>query len=165
MLSFCGHDRALIDANGRVKFSPRVINDFTETGTHEIVLHCLPEGALAVYPENVYLQMRNKEPNPAEKASDSIVFRRMIRRFGALSRSEKITAQGRITIPAPYREYADLHPGKDAVVVGCEIGIEIWNSERWKEELDRMNEHFREKGEREMSADLLAEQLTRREVQ
>ena len=157
MLSFCGHDRALIDANGRIKFSPRVINDFTESRVNEIVLHCLPEGALAVYPEKTYLQMRKNEVSPAEKASSSVVYRRTLRRFGALSRSEKITAQGRITIPVAYREYADLHPGKDVVVVGCEIGVEIWSSERWKEELDKMNEHFIEKGEREMSADLLAE--------
>jgi DNA-binding transcriptional regulator/RsmH inhibitor MraZ len=157
MLYFCGHDRALIDMNGRIKFSPRVINDFSENGGYEIVLHCLPEGALAAYPENIYLQMRKNDPNPAEKASSSVVFRRVIRRFGALSRSEKITAQGRITIPVPYREYADLHPGKDVVVVGCEIGVEIWSLERWAEELDRMNEHVIEKGEKEMSADLYLE--------
>ena len=154
MLSFCGIDRALIDANGRIRFTPRVIKDFTENGGNEIVLHCLSEGALAVYPENIFLQMRNKESNPAEKASASIVFRRTIRRFGALSRSEKITTQGRITLPPPYRDFADLHPGDEAVVVGCEIGIEIWSHERWEKELDRMNGHFIEKGEREMSADL-----------
>ncbi len=160
MLSFCGHDRALIDANGRIKFSPRVIKDFNENNGYEVVLHCLPEGALAVYPEKTYILMRKSEPNPAEKASSSVVFRRIIRRFGALSRSEKITAQGRITIPAPYREYADIHPGKDVIVVGCEIGVEIWNPERWNKELDKMNKHFREKGEREMSADLLNEQIS-----
>ena len=160
MLSFCGHDKASLDANGRIKFSPRIIKDFSRTGALDVVLHCLPEGALAVYPEKIYLQMRNHEQNPAEKASYSIVFRRMIRRFGALSHSEKITAQGRITIPAPYREYAELRPGKEAIVVGCEIGIEIWNPDHWKVELDRMNKHAMEKGEREMSADLLAKQLT-----
>ena len=158
MLSFCGHDRVLIDANGRIKFSPRVIKDFSKNNGYEVVLHCLPEGALAVYPENVYLQMRKAEPNPIEKASSSVVSRRVNRRFGALSRSEKITAQGRITIPAPYREYAGFYSGKEVVVVGCEIGVEIWAPERWAQELDRINEHFREKGKIEMSADLLTEQ-------
>ncbi len=157
MLSFCGYDKTLIDANGRVKFSPRVLKDFNENGGYEIVLHCLPEGALAVYPEPVYLKMRNSELNPEEKAASSLVFRRMIRRFGALSRSEKITAQGRITIPLPYREYASLLPGKEAVIVGCEIGVEIWNARLWADELNKMNEHFKEKGEREMSADLYRE--------
>ena len=159
MLVFCGHDRALIDANGRIKFSPRVVADFKKSDDFEVVLHCLPEGALAVYPEKIYLQMRKNQKGIVEKASESLVFRRMIRRFGALSRSGKISAQGRITIPAAYREYADLYPGKDVVVVGCEIGVEIWSQERWAEELDRINEHVREKGEREMSADLLSGEL------
>ena len=75
--------------------------------------------------------------------------------------SEKISAQGRITIPPAYREYANLYPGKDVVVVGCEIGVEIWSQERWAEELEKMNEHVREKGEREMSADLLSDEFNK----
>jgi DNA-binding transcriptional regulator/RsmH inhibitor MraZ len=80
-----------------------------------------------------------------------------MRRFGALSKTEKISAQGRITIPAPYRVYADLKSGEEVIVVGCEIGVEIWNAKRWAAELDMMNDHFREKGEREMSTDLLCD--------
>ena len=157
MLSFCGQDRVILDANGRLKLSPRVISDFREHGGFEIVLHCLPEGALALYPEDIYLRMRQNESNPAEKAAQSMVFRRMMRRFGALSKSERITAQGRITIPLPYREYAALNPKEDAVVVGCEIGVEVWNAKRWAGEVEMMNKHFREKGEREMSSDLMTE--------
>jgi DNA-binding transcriptional regulator/RsmH inhibitor MraZ len=32
--------------------------------------------------------------------------------------------------------------------------VEIWNAERWDAELERINEHVQEKGEREMAADL-----------
>ena len=155
MLSFCGQDNTKLDANGRLKLSPRVMNDFNEHGGYEVVLHCLPEGAIAVYPEDIYLRMRKNEINPAERAAQSMVFRRTMRRFGALSKTEKITTQGRITIPAPYRAYAEINPGEGVIVVGCEIGIEIWNEKRWIAELNMMNEHFKEKGEREMSTDLL----------
>ena len=155
MLAFCGQDNTKLDANGRLKLSPRVMSDFKEHGGYEIVLHCLPEGAIAVYPEDIYLRMREHEKNPAERAAQSMVFRRTMRRFGALSKTEKVSAQGRITIPAPYRTYAGLIPGEEVVVVGCEIGVEIWNAKRWTAELEMMNEHFREKGEREMSTDLL----------
>ena len=92
MLSFCGIDQCSVDANGRIKLSPRVIEDFAARGG-EVVLHCLPEGAIAVYPEDVYLAMRKNESNPAEKAAESIVFRRTLRRFGGWSQSEKISAQ------------------------------------------------------------------------
>jgi AbrB family looped-hinge helix DNA binding protein len=154
MLAFCGQDRSSVDSNGRIKFSPRTNSDFIDKCNGEVVLHCLPEGALAVYPEEIYMQMRRAERRPAEKAGNSLVFRRNLRRFGALSSSEKVSAQGRITIPSGYRKMLDLNPGEEVVVVGAEIGVEIWNSKRWDAEIDKINSHASEKGEREMAADL-----------
>lgn len=154
MLAFCGLDRCSVDANGRIKFSPRVIEDFARRGS-DVVMHCLPEGAVAVYPEDIYLEMRRAVPNPAQQAAESMVFRRTLRRFGAWSQSEKISQQGRITLPPEYREHAGLLPGGDAVVVGNEIGVEIWSRERWAEEQRMIMEHAREKGEREMASDLM----------
>lgn len=154
MLSFCGLDQCSVDANGRIKLSPRIIEDFAARGG-EVVLHCLPEGAIAVYPEDVYLAMRKNESNPAEKAAESIVFRRTLRRFGTWSQSEKISAQGRITLPPMYREHAGLRNGSDVIVAGVEIGIELWSVERWEEEQRRIAEHMRRKSEQEMEQDLL----------
>jgi MraZ protein len=155
MLAFCGQDRCSVDANGRVKLSPRIISDFMEKCGGEVVMYCLPEGAIALYPEATYLEMRRTEMAPAAKAASSMVFRREMRRFGALSQSEKISRQGRVTLPAAYREFAGLLPGTEMVAVGVEIGIELWSAERWNDELARMNEHVMQKGEREMAADLL----------
>lgn len=153
MLSFCGMDRCLLDASGRVKLSPRVLEDFAHSG-NEVVLHCLPEGAVAVYPENVYQKMRTAAADAAERAGQSMLFRRELRRFGAWSVSQRITQQGRITIPPEYRDFAGLKTGGNTVVVGVEIGIEIWDLERWKTEQMNCMEHARAKGETEMSADL-----------
>lgn len=153
MLSFCGMDRCLLDASGRVKLSPRVLEDFAHSG-NEVVLHCLPEGAVAVYPENVYQKMRTAAADAAERAGQSMLFRRELRRFGAWSVSQRITQQGRITIPPEYRDFAGLKTGGNTVVVGVEIGIEIWDLERWKAEQMNCMEHARAKGETEMSADL-----------
>jgi DNA-binding transcriptional regulator/RsmH inhibitor MraZ len=120
-----------------------------------VVLHCLPEGAVAVYPEEVYRDMRRGEARPAERAGESLVFRRQLRRFGALSQSERISPQGRITLPASFREYAGLVPGGEMMVVGVEIGLEIWSRERWEQEMIRIQAHMADKGEREMAADLV----------
>ena len=92
--------------------------------------------------------------NPAQRAAGSMVFRRTLRRFGAWSQSEKISAQGRITLPAEYREHAGLLPGGEVMVVGNEIGVELWSRERWMEEQKMILEHEREKGRREMESDL-----------
>jgi len=154
MISFCGQEKSSIDSNGRVKFSPRTMSDFIHKCNGEVVLHCLPEGALAVYPEEIYIQMRSAENRPAEKAGNSLVFRRNLRRFGALSSSERISAQGRITVPQGFRNILKLNPGEEIVVVGAEIGVEIWNAIKWDEELQKINTHAEEKGEREMAADL-----------
>lgn len=154
MLSFCGTDRCQVDANGRVKLSPRILEDFARSGS-EVVLHCLPEGAIAVYPEKVYAAMRCPETDAAERAGRSMVFRRELRRFGAWSTQQRISPQGRLTIPPEYRDFAGLTAAGNAVVVGVEIGVEIWDRARWQEEQKNLMEHAREKGEREMAEDLM----------
>ena len=153
MLSFCGTDRCQMDANGRVKLSPRVLEDFSRSGG-DVVLHCLPEGAIAVYPEKIYEAMRRMETDAAERAGRSMVFRRELRRFGAWSTPQRISTQGRITIPPEYRDFAGLSTDGNIVVAGVEIGVEIWDRTRWQEEQKNFMEHARKKGEHEMSDDL-----------
>ncbi len=153
MLAFCGFDECVIDGSGRIKLSPRAIEDFRNKGG-DIVLRCLPEGAVAVYPEEIYLQMRRAEEHPVERAAESFVMRQKLRMFGGLTEPERISPQGRITVPPKFREFADLASGAAAVVVGVEIGVEIWNRSRWDEEQRKYMEHNLEKREREMSSDL-----------
>lgn len=153
MIPFCGFDKCLLDANSRIKLSPRVLSDFERSGS-DIVLHCLPEGALAVYPEEVFLEIRGSEDHSARRAGESFVARRTMRRFGSLSMNIIISPQGRLTLPEHYRDYAALKPGSEVVVVGVEIGVEIWARDRWEEEQLRFREHLKEKDRREMDADL-----------
>ena len=154
MLAFCGQERCSIDANGRFKLSPRHIGDFESRCGGRVVFHCLPEGAVAIYPEDVYAQMRAGVGNVAEKAGLSLVQRRILRSFGALSQPETITRQGRLTLPQAFREKAGLQTGAEVCVVGVEIGVEVWNAERGEKELLEIEEHMLEKGGREMLADL-----------
>ena len=152
-MQFCGQDRCLVDANGRVKLGPRFMADFRRVGD-QVMLHCLPEGALGIYPMPVWKQMRQEEPRPAARAAKSIVYRRQSRRFGAFAQPDRLTNQGRLTIPNPFRSLLELEPGTDVSVVGCEIGIEIWNHERWQREFKTLLEHELQKADAEMSADL-----------
>jgi len=46
--------------------------------------------------------------------------------------------QGRINIPQPLREYAGLDG--QAVIVGCDSYIEVWNPEAWAEVRARVEE-------------------------
>jgi DNA-binding transcriptional regulator/RsmH inhibitor MraZ len=85
----------------------------------------------------------------------NIALRREMRRFGAMSQPERISNQGRITIPPHFRTLLALSPGAEVVAAGSEIGVEIWNAARWEEELLRLEEHESRKAEAAMTADLL----------
>lgn len=139
MVTFCGQERCLVDANGRIKLGPRFLSDLRRTGG-DIVLYCLPEGALGVYPASTWLQMRQREARPAVKAATSAEFRRQLRRFGAMSQAETLSNQGRFTVPPHFRSMLSLEPGQDVIMVGCEIGVEVWSAECWTEELKRLRE-------------------------
>jgi len=160
MLAFCGQDACSIDANGRLKLSPKVIEDFMNAAGGEeenVVMHCLPEGAVALYPENVYRQMRERAEADLSQLGESLLYRRTLRRFGALSESCTITRQGRVTLPQAFRRHAGLEAGAEAYVVGVEVGVEIWSRERWEAELAALNEHWQERGQKQMDADLTRE--------
>jgi division/cell wall cluster transcriptional repressor MraZ len=153
MLEFCGQDLCTLDSNGRVKLPTTFLRDFRRRSEASVVMHCLPEGALAVYPPDVWRAMREAEAGPSERVGRSVVARRNLRRFGALSQGCALSNQGRITIPTLFREYAELLPGGPVMLVGCEIGVEIWNTERWSAEMALVQKHLHDKGANEMAAD------------
>ena len=154
MLPFCGQDKCVIDANGRVKLSPRLIEDFARQCDGDVMLYCLPEGAVAIYPEAVFAGMRQAAVTDLPAVGNSLLKRRELRRFGAMTQPDRVTRQGRLTVPVGFRDYAALQPGTEIYVVGVEIGAEIWNAERWRREMDEVNGHLERKGEGEMAADL-----------
>ena len=155
MLAFCGQDACSIDANGRLKLSPEVIEDFMSADSGNVVMHCLPEGAIALYPEHIYKEMRAQAHGELTRLGESLLQRRLLRRFGAMSENCRITGQGRVTIPPAFRDYAGLAAGGEARVIGIEVGVEIWSKERWEAELAAMNEHLNERGQLELAHDLV----------
>ncbi len=154
MPKFCGQEKCLIDANGRVKLAPRFEREFREEGAAEIVLHCLPEGGLGAYPPAVWDKIRAAETDAVMRSATSVVARRQLRRFGAMTQAEELSNQGRITIPAGFRGMLGLEPGTEVVLVGCECGVEVWNAGRWQEEQKRLWEHEALRAEAEMKADV-----------
>jgi len=153
-LRFCGQEPCRIDVNGRIRLPPEFLNDFQQTGSQDVVLHCLPEGALAVYPLDVWRSMQAAEPRPAMEAARSAAVRRRLRRSGAMSVPARLTNQGRITIPHAFREGTGLAPGAEAVLVGCRIGVEVWSRERWEQEVAALQEYERRRTAAEMEAEL-----------
>ena len=155
MLEFCGQERCMIDSNGRVKLSTIWLENYKKYTDRDVILHCLPEGSIVIYPPKFWQEMRGSENNKSVQAAQSLVFRRNLRRFGAMSVGIAISNQGRITIPPAYRTFAELTINTEIMLVGCEIGLEIWNMERWAQETQLIQKHITHKGEYEMNADLI----------
>ena len=153
MLLFCGQERCQMDASGRIRLSSKFAADFMQECQGQVVMHGLPEGALALYPEAVYREMRRREM-PAGQEALNFAARRTMRRFGALTREETITAQGRVTIPPMFREYAELKAGSEICVVGVEIGVELWNPQRYAAEMEKIRQHMQSREAMEMKQDL-----------
>ena len=102
---------------GRIKLSPRLIDDFARQCDGDVMLYCLPEGAVAIYPEAVFAGMRQSAVTELPSVGNSLLKRRELRRFGAMTQPDKVTRQGRLTIPVGFRDYAALQPGTE--IYGC----------------------------------------------
>jgi DNA-binding transcriptional regulator/RsmH inhibitor MraZ len=81
----------------------------------------LDEGALALYGVATFKEMRYRELQQQDRIANSLLMRRNLRRFGAMSCSETISRQGRITLPESYRKRCALENSSSVVVVGIEI--------------------------------------------
>lgn len=100
----------------------------------------LPEGTiltrgidrnLVIYPQDAWQQVTqqlNQMPitNPTARALRRLLF------SGALELS--LDRQGRVLLPAYLREYAGLKD--DALIVGMETFVEIWQPENWRKALE-----------------------------
>lgn len=62
--------------------------------------------------------------------------------FFASASHEIPDSQGRITVPAPLRDYAGL--SKDCVVIGANSRVEVWDSSAWQSYLDNTEQSFAE---------------------
>lgn len=155
MTRFFGQETSKVDANGRLKLNKRFEEDFRALGTRKIVLHCLPEGGLAVYPLEAWERMRSEDLQEyAMNAGRSILARRQLRRLNCLTHVEELSNNFRLTIPPEFRPVVQLHGGTEAVLVGCGIWIEVWNAERWAGEFGAVREHDEKRAEAEIRADL-----------
>ncbi|MEY4425341.1 MAG: hypothetical protein RJB56_968 [Actinomycetota bacterium] len=66
--------------------------------------------------------------------------RNYLRVFLSGASSEQPDKQGRITLPATLREYAEL--GKDLVVIGVGTRAEIWDAKAWNDYLAKQESAF-----------------------
>ncbi len=101
------------------------------------------DGCLFVLPPDSWEALSEKVASLPLAQGSARLFSRMI-----YSGTEcKLDKQGRILLPPPLREHADIE--SEVVVIGVSSRLEIWSNKRWQELITRMEEE----------SGLIAEQL------
>jgi len=125
---FRGTYEHTVDDRGRVAIPARYRDAFAG----KIVLTIGPDGCVEVYPEAEFLSM--SDTYAAEPATN-VAGRRARRLFDARSFDTELDRQGRILVPARFRETAGLNGS--VTIIGRRECLEIWNPTRLEQELEQ----------------------------
>lgn len=71
-----------------------------------------------------------------------------VQRLGRLlstrHRSVPIAGRGRLAIPDSFREFLEVEPGENVMVIGAAVCVEIWHPRHWSEHIGQQMPEFRE---------------------
>ena len=122
---FYGEFDYKIDEKGRVPIPPRFRNALKDG----VVLTPGAEKCITAY---TLPEWRKLATTLTDSSLTRSKMRKLSRAIFATAFSTKIDGQGRIAIPAPLREHAEIVD--EAVVAGANTYLEIWNKILWEEE-------------------------------
>jgi len=122
---FYGEFDYKIDEKGRVPIPPRFRNALKDG----VVLTPGAEKCITAY---TIPEWRKLATTLTSSSLTRSKMRRLSRALFATAFTTKIDGQGRIAIPAPLREHAEIVD--EAVVAGANTCLEIWNKVLWEEE-------------------------------
>ncbi len=122
---FLGEFEYRIDAKGRVPLPPRFRKELKEG----VVLTPGAEKCILAYPLPEWQKLADSLTTGSVPRSK---LRKLNRAIFATAFSLPIDGQGRVALPVPLREYANIK--EDVIVVGANTYIELWNKEQWESE-------------------------------
>jgi len=125
---FLGEYSHALDAKGRLTIPARFRAEL-ETG---LVITRGSEPCLVAYPLGEWTALANRAAAMPQASRAARSYSRLV--FGGASEAQ-LDTMGRVLIPAFLREYAAIDG--EAVIVGVNAFIEIWNPDRWREALER----------------------------
>lgn len=122
---FYGEFDYKIDDKGRVPLPPKFRNALKDG----VVLTPGVEKCITVYTVPEWRKLSSSLTNSPISRSK---MRKLSRALFATAFSTRIDNQGRVAIPAPLREHAEITD--EVVVAGANTYLEIWNKILWEEE-------------------------------
>jgi MraZ protein len=128
---FIGEFQYKIDDKGRVPIPPRYRKELVDG----LVVMPGPEKCLSAYtPE----EWKKQADRFAAASISPSKLRRLSRGLFGLASDLTLDAQGRIALPAQLRQYAGLDD--EAVVVGANTTLELWNKDLWEAEKETIQD-------------------------
>jgi len=122
---FYGEFDYRLDEKGRLMIPPKFRNVFKDG----VVLTSSAENCITAYTTSEWTKLSDSlTSSPLARSK----MRRLNRALFATAFSTTIDNQGRVAIPAPLRDHAQI--AEEAVVVGVNTYLEIWNKALWEEE-------------------------------
>lgn len=119
---FLGTHTPRLDDKGRLALPARFRTEL-EAG---LVITKGQERCLFVFPMPEWTRLTDSLNENSDSSRQSRAYNRV---FFASASHEIPDAQGRITVPAPLRDYAGLT--KDCVVIGANRRVEVWDAAAW----------------------------------
>jgi MraZ protein len=130
---FLGTHEPRLDDKGRLvlpaKFRDGFSSDVVLTKGQDLSIVMWPLSEFQLYAQKIREASRN----------DARV-RSYLRVFFSSAFDEQIDKQGRITLPATLRDYAQL--SRDVIVVGADTTVEIWDPKLWNTYLSEAEPKF-----------------------
>jgi len=122
---FFGEYEYRIDEKGRVPIPPKFRGKLKEG----IILTLGVERCITAYPSSEWKKLADTlTASPATRSK----LRRLNRAIFAAAFRLNIDRQGRIALPAPLREYAEI--ADEVIIAGANTYFELWNKEQWESE-------------------------------
>lgn len=126
-MAFRGTYEHTLDDRGRLAIPARYRHEFPD---NRAVLTPGVDGCIEVWTERGFLE---KSDRVAAEPDTTKTGRRSRRLFDAQSLDTELDRQGRILVPARFRQMAELDG--TVVIIGRRECLEIWNPAKWDDEV------------------------------
>jgi MraZ protein len=128
---FFGEYSYKIDEKGRVPVPPRFRRELKDG----VVLSPGAEKCINIYPLSEWRKLTSSLTSGPLAPSK---LRKLNRAIFATAFNIALDGQGRIALPVPLRDYAEI--AEDVVIAGANNYLELWNSGLWEEEKEMSQE-------------------------
>jgi len=122
---FFGEYEYHIDEKGRVPIPPKFRGSLKEG----VILTLGVERCIVAYPLSEWRKLADAlTTSPVTRSK----LRKLNRAIFATAFSLNIDGQGRIALPSPLRQYAEIED--EIIIAGANTSFELWNKEQWESE-------------------------------